>query len=322
MLQAPSVKLPLGLLTDSNMLVYLGPVSNTSDKRKVTEMTGTTYSLERNIDLASYDYILVNSSAGKDSQAMLTAINALAADQGVTDRVIVVHADLGRVEWEGTKALAAEQAAHYGNRFEVCRNANWQDLLHRIESRGQWPGAATRYCTGEFKRNPVATLCTRLAKERRDAGHYGRVRILNCLGIRAEESRDRAKKAPFVADSETRKGQRPNTRRQVDVWFPIFHWSVDEVWSTIRASGVPHHKAYDLGMPRLSCVFCVFAPEHALLIAGHHNRALLSDYAAAEVRMNHTFKRDLAIITIQHKLESGYIPGGTVDAATWVECGG
>ena len=36
--------------------------------------------------------------------------------QGVEDRLIVVDADLGRMEWPGTKELAARQAAHYGAR--------------------------------------------------------------------------------------------------------------------------------------------------------------------------------------------------------------
>ena len=39
-----------------------------------------------------------------------------------------------------------------------------------------------------------------------------------------------------------------------------FTWKVEDVWARIKASGVEHHKAYDLGMSRLSCCFCVFAP--------------------------------------------------------------
>ena len=56
-------------------------------------------------DLRSYDWIVINSSAGKDSQAMLDYVTHLARIAGVEDRIIVVHADLGRVEWKGTKEL-------------------------------------------------------------------------------------------------------------------------------------------------------------------------------------------------------------------------
>lgn len=70
-------------------------------------------------NLRDYDWIVVSSSAGKDSQAMLDYVVRLADRAGMKDRVVVVHADLGRVEWEGTGELAAEQAAAYGVRFEV-----------------------------------------------------------------------------------------------------------------------------------------------------------------------------------------------------------
>ena len=60
--------------------------------------------------LSSYDIILANSSAGKDSLAMLWYLNRLVSCQGLTKRIIVVHADLGRVEWASTAKLAERQA--------------------------------------------------------------------------------------------------------------------------------------------------------------------------------------------------------------------
>ena len=50
-------------------------------------------------DLKSYDFIVINTSAGKDSQAMMEYVMGLAKEAGITDRVIAVHCDLGRVEW-------------------------------------------------------------------------------------------------------------------------------------------------------------------------------------------------------------------------------
>ena len=86
------------------------------------------------LDLSAYDVILVNSSAGKDSQAMLTYLVELADRQGVDRaRILVVHADLGRVEWRGTRELAERQAAAYGLRFEVV--ARDEDLLDQIRTR-------------------------------------------------------------------------------------------------------------------------------------------------------------------------------------------
>ena len=62
-------------------------------------------------DLTRYHWIVLNSSAGKDSQAMLDYVAELADHAKLSRaRLIVAHADLGRVEWPGTRELAQEQA--------------------------------------------------------------------------------------------------------------------------------------------------------------------------------------------------------------------
>lgn len=248
------------------------------------------------VDLTAYDYIVVNSSAGKDSQAMLDVLVQLATSAGVRDRLVVVHCDLGRVEWQGTRDLAARQAAHYGLRFEVVQRE--QGLLEQIAARGMWPDSKNRFCTSDHKRDQVAPLLTRLAVEHRARhGKAAHCRILNCQGIRAQESPKRAQKAPFTRCTRTSNGV-----KTVDIWYPIFDWTVDQVWARIKASGVEYHRAYDLGMSRLSCCFCVFAPAHALRIAGQHNPALLAEYAALEVRIGHQFRKTLSIAAIHAEL--------------------
>lgn len=237
-------------------------------------------------DLGVYDLILVNSSAGKDSQAMLTELVQRCDSLGVPrSRLVVVHADLGRVEWEGTRELAEEHARAYGLRFEVVRRDKG-DLLDQIEARGMFPSSTARYCTSDQKTSQVAKLLTRLVAEA-DLGRP--MRILNCLGIRAQESPARAKKVPFGRDNAS------NGKRHVDRWLPIFDWTTEQVWDAIRASGLRHHPAYDAGMPRLSCVFCVLAGERELVLAARLNPALASEYAALEARIGHTFQAKLSM---------------------------
>lgn len=248
-------------------------------------------------NLAGYDVILVNSSAGKDSQAMLSHVVGLAREAGVLDRVHVVHADLGRVEWAGTRDLAEEQARFYGLPFHVISRPQG-DLLDQIEKRGMWPSSTARYCTSDHKRDQIAKVIVNLAKSLDLGGRPAR--ILNCLGIRSEESPARAKKTPFQRDARS-----SNSKRTVDTWFPIFDWTVGQVWDTIKASGVPYHRAYDLGMGRLSCVFCVFAPKAALMIAGQHNQDLLDAYVAVEQKIGHTFRKDLTIESVRQAIRSG-----------------
>src|SRR5262245_20719070 len=137
-------------------------------------------------DVTSYDWIVINSSAGKDSQAMLDFVVVQADHSGVPrSRLVVAHADSGRLEWPGTRQLAEEQARHYGLAFHAVRRPQG-DLLEHIGRRGMFPSPAARYCTSDHKRAQVHKLFTRLAAEALRAGRRPS-RILNCLGLRAEE---------------------------------------------------------------------------------------------------------------------------------------
>lgn len=266
-------------------------------------------------DLTDYDVVLVNSSAGKDSQAMLDVVFRQARAAGVEHRIIVVHADLGRVEWAGARELAAEQAAFYGVRFEVVQREKG-DLLQQVEQRGMWPDSQNRYCTSDQKRDQVAKLITRLVASRKDLwgamGQRRQVRILNCLGLRSAESPARAKANPFETND-----RQTNGRRMVHDWLPIHDWTTDQVWARIKESGVRHHRAYDLGMPRLSCCFCVFAPKAALVLAGQHNTELLDAYVAVEQKIGHTFRHGLSIEAVRDAVRTGQAAVQGADVESW-----
>jgi 3'-phosphoadenosine 5'-phosphosulfate sulfotransferase (PAPS reductase)/FAD synthetase len=273
------------------------------------------------MDMTQQDIILINTSAGKDSLAMLDYVCELAKEQGVLDRVIAVHCDLGRVEWQGTRELAERQCLRYGIRFEVVRRTQ-DDLLEHVEKRGKWPGSSTRYCTSDHKTKPVTGLMTRLVREFNAEHQAGvrpkdrrKVRILNCLGLRAQESPKRRDMEPISQDPATNQ-----TVRDVIRWLPIHGWLETDVWTLIRSKGLPYHRAYDLGMPRLSCVFCFYAPESALKLAGYHNPELLAQYVEVERKIGHDFKHKEPLVQIQAALQAGYVPAGTVDASAWSQC--
>lgn len=253
------------------------------------------------MDFNSFDRIIINSSAGKDSQAMLDYIVELADAQGYERaKLIVVHADLGRVEWKGTKELCQEQAEAYGLRFEVEKRPQG-DLLDHIESRGMFPSSTTRYCTSDHKRGQIGKIITRITREVQGfRGTRRHVRILNCMGLRSQESPARAKKPNLE-----RNARMTTQSRTVMTWLPIQDWTEDQVWDRIRQSGVRHHYAYDLGMPRLSCCFCIFAPKAALILAGKANPDLLEQYVQIEKKINHTFRKDLALAEIQEAVLAG-----------------
>jgi len=279
--------------------------------------------------LADYDWIVVSSSAGKDSLATLSIVCAMAQAAGLLGRVVIVHACLGRAEWQGTKELAAKQAAHFGVRFEVVTRAQG-DLLTHIEQRGMFPSPRQRYCTSDHKRSQIRRVYTGLAEETRETGAWHlrakrsirngikppAVRILSCMGMRADESPARAKLPYLEVNADAGNG-----RRTVTDWLPLHRWTEAEVWAHIdgaglRAAGLVH-RAYALGMPRLSCCFCIFAPKAALVLAGRHNPELLGEMVRIEAAIGHTFRQELSMADVQRAVQAGEAlnEGGRV--ATW-----
>lgn len=252
-------------------------------------------------DLASFDIILVNTSAGKDSQTMMRKVALMAELHGVTDRLVAVHADLGRVEWPGTAALAEHHADRYGMRFiKVSRPQG--DLLDHIEQRGMFPSSTTRYCTSDHKRGQVRKVMTMLVKE---LALDRPARILNCMGFRRQESPARAKKVAYRYDKPASGAGKV---RRVWEWLPILEWTEDEVWADIHASGVDYHPAYDEGMPRLSCSFCVLASKSALIRAAQLAPELAQEYVKVERKIGHTFQHGTSIESIVEEAATASVP--------------
>ncbi len=262
------------------------------------------------------DRVVISSSGGKDSQAMASYVVGRADALGMLDKVVVVHADLGRVEWEGTRELAAEQARLLGvRRFEVVQ-AKGADLLDRVGirysklkakaerealERGEdpaqakvapaWPSSSARWCTPDVKRGPIRTLYTRLTAE---LGHLGRpVRILECIGQRAAESKQRAKLAEVEINRSASNG-----KRHITTWRPIHGWSDARVWREIADSGLPYHPAYDWGNRRLSCVFCVLGCVSDLVNGARRMPELAAAYVEQEIAVQADFKHGLSMAEI------------------------
>lgn len=121
------------------------------------------------------------------------------------------------------------------------------------------------------------------------------IKILEVIGIRAEESVARKKKQPFARNKRASN----KTSRTVDTWYPIFEWTESMVWDCIKSNAIPYHYAYDKGMTRLSCVFCVMAPIAQLQIAADNNPELLNEFIEAEKDMDHTFRHGFSLAQLK-----------------------
>lgn len=254
------------------------------------------------MNLSDYDLVIVNSSAGKDSLCALYEITMMAAQQGYpNNRIIVSHQDLGRMEWAGTRELAKKQADLFGLRIYYSkrrdRYGNHETLLEYVKRRGKWPSNKQRYCTSDFKRGPGARIVTQLTRDMKNC------KVLYVFGFRESESPARAKKKVLSLNKKL------TTRsRIVYDYLPIHHWSTKKVWDTIRNNNLPYHWAYDLGIPRLSCCFCIFSPFDALVVAGIANPDLLDEYVEVEQETGHSFRNDFTIKSVQDAIRSGYQP--------------
>lgn len=203
----------------------------------------------------------------------------------VMDRVTVLYNDLGStdnglpVEWPGVLDLARRQAAHYGLRFEVVRRelgGLWQQL--RTE-RKKFPSSSARWCTSDRKPAQGMKLVTRLCAE---TGITDRpVRVLYCLGLRADESSGRARKQPLEVDRAHSSGRRTITR-----WLPTL--PIDRPHPRIRGA-LPRGLRPGHG-PTLSCSLCVLSSRADLVCAARLRPDLAVEYAALEAELGHMFQ--------------------------------
>ena len=273
------------------------------------------------VDLTEYDLIAVNTSAGKDSAAMLAEVVDQAKAAGVLGRVVAIHADLGSMEWPGTRELAEQQARQLGvTRFEVVahtRDQQFEDLLAYALRRRFWPDARNRWCTSTLKRDVTDSLLRRLADEIR-AGrpeHPGPVRVLTCYGMRAEESRRRAQRSPV--------GPYPritSAARQVTRWLPVHQWSTAEVFARGDRAGLTRHPAYGLGQSRASCVLCIFLRRSELHAAALARPLLAQCYELVERTIGHRFRQDVSMRDVLTSAGIPTLPTDTpLDPAAWAD---
>ncbi|GAA4277519.1 phosphoadenosine phosphosulfate reductase domain-containing protein [Aquimarina mytili] len=247
--------------------------------------------------LSEYDIIIINSSAGKDSLCALYEICRMAELQSFPKQnIIVSHQDLGKAKWPGTKELAETQAALFGLKIVYSHRRNKQgyqeSLLEYVKRRKKWPSSKQRYCTSDFKRGPGGRVVTALTK------NLTSCKVLYVFGFRAEESPFRAKKEKISINKRL-----TNKSRIVHEYNPILHWSLQRVWDTIHQQQLPYHYAYDLGMTRLSCRFCIFAPFEELVISGTHNPELLEEYVDVEKTIGHTFTTAHSLAEVKETIQ-------------------
>ncbi len=104
--------------------------------------------------------------------------------------------------------------------------------------KGFFPGWSRQFCTEELKISPIVE---QIVLPMLRSGP-----VLQWLGIRAEESRRRAKD--------------PRYNRHESgswLWRPILRWREEQVWEIHRRHGVPPNPLYQAGATRVGCWPCI-----------------------------------------------------------------
>jgi DNA sulfur modification protein DndC len=182
---------------------------------------------------------VVNISGGKDSIRMLGRVRELYPNHPT----FVVMADTGfeHVRPISAEAWSRQQAARFDLPFAVVRNPN-KTYLQMVERRRMFPSPTTRQCTSDLKRGPVDTFIRSL----------GYKVIVNCTGIRSEESSQRSKQNPWKINKAL-----SVAGREVWNWMPIFDETLEEVLTWHWQTATPLHPVYVPEFHPSACrVFC------------------------------------------------------------------
>lgn len=239
--------------------------------------------------------VAIGVSGGKDSQACAIAVARHLDAIGHKGPRVLVHADLGRVEWQDSLPVCERLAEHLGwDLMTVHREAGdmmdrWQGLwknnlaryadLSCVKLILPWSTPSMRFCTSELK---VDTI-TRALKKRYPNDH-----IVNVAGIRREESATRSKMPVSGAQAKLmRRGLLGYT------WNAIIDWKKTEVLASIDRAGLALHEAYTrYNASRVSCVYCIMS-TNADLLAGTScadNQDVYREMVALEAQSTFAFQ--------------------------------
>ena len=233
---------------------------------------------------------VINYSGGKDSHRMLGFL----CERFPAATKYVVMADTGFEHVSPVPAAewSRAQVARYGLSLSFVRNPN-KTYLQMVERRGKFPSAETRQCTSDLKRGPIEKFIRGLKEKR----------IVNCLGIRAEESHARAKQSPWAQNRSL-----SVAGREVWDWKPIFHETLPEVLDWHWRHGERLHPVYvpefhtDAAkggyLRRFSCRVCIFSTAKDLVAIEEHDPEAFRTVSDLEQKIGFTMRAGQSLVQI------------------------
>lgn len=201
------------------------------------------------------DAVVVYSSGWKDS----TATILLALETYPKSRVIPVFNDTG---WEHPATY--EYLDYLQDRLQIeIRRTRGETVPDLIRKYGNFPFGMGRFCTS-------STKVSAIYKWYKSQGFYRRGQAQSWIGIRADESNNRARKYGDLSDTELLDYSDlypscpKSLSNHVKVRLPILWWSTQQVFDYLKQHDVAPNPLYAEGTnDRVGCYPCLLAGKKA-----------------------------------------------------------
>lgn|SRR3990167_1904831 len=247
--------------------------------------------------------VAIGVSGGKDSCACALATVDHLDRVGHHGPRILIHADLGRVEWRDSAPTCERIAKVTGLELVTVRRqagdmmdrwlTRWSNNVARYAALScvklilPWSTPSMRFCTSELK---SAVMASALVK--RYSGSYPGTTILSASGIRRAESGARSKAPTFKPNPRLKSAKHHTIGLD---WNPIAAWSTPDVFAYLAARGFALHEAYTrYGNSRVSCAFCIMGSEGDLVASTTcaDNAAIYREMCDLEIVSSFAFQGD------------------------------
>lgn len=182
--------------------------------------------------------LVVGLSGGKDSVSVCLLLKELNLP------FVAIFTD---TEWEAGVTYSYIEWFCKGHGIELLRTTSetYNGLMDLIQRRGCFPKMKRRFCTEELKEMPIAEVLSKMGD------------VISVAGIRAEESKQRAKMQTWVEHDD---------RFGCSVWHPIFTWTYEDTIAMHHRHHTKPNPLYLLGAERVGCFPCVFGKKSELRI--------------------------------------------------------